>query len=146
MSLGEVASLGYRLRVHRWIVFACVGLAVTAGLIAGLVMRSDDEDIAQIEITRPPPEHPLRYGDVQAVFEERCAACHDKRKSSNAAPQRIFEMSSYPFATARPATLLSDLRKMFEHRGGLSDDDRWRGINWVDAGGLDAEGKPPRWR
>lgn len=128
----------------RWIVIACAAVAIAVGLIAGLVLRTDD-GATPVAITRPAPEQPLRYGDVQAVFERRCAACHDKRKSSNVA-QRVFEMSSYPFATGRPATLLADLRKMFEHRSGLTDDERWRGVYWVDAGGLDAAGNPPRWR
>lgn len=94
----------------------------------------------------PTPDRPLRYPDVQPIFDQHCAKCHDARKGTNAAAQAVFEMTSYPFSTRRPATLLDDLRGMFQHRGSLSADEKCRGLSWLGGGALDAEGKPPRWR
>jgi hypothetical protein len=95
----------------------------------------------------PPPATPLRYPDVQPVFEKHCASCHDVRKSKNPGAQAVFEMSNgYPFSTKRPGTLLDDLRHMFENRGSLSTDEKWRGVSWISAGALDAAGQPPIWR
>ncbi|MDQ3336832.1 MAG: hypothetical protein M4D80_16830 [Myxococcota bacterium] len=88
----------------------------------------------------------IRYPVVEPVFVRKCAACHDARKATNAAAQRVFEMSSYPFATERPKTLLHDLREMFATRGGLTDAERCAGFGWIDGGGLDATGKQPSWR
>jgi hypothetical protein len=94
----------------------------------------------------PAPEKPLRYPDVQPIFEQHCAKCHDARKGKNDAAQAVFEMTSYPFSTKRPGTLIDDLRGMFLHRGSLSADEKCRGTRWLLGGALDAEGKPPRWR
>ena len=93
-----------------------------------------------------PPATPLRYPDVQPVFVKHCAACHDARLGKNPGAQAVFEMTSYPFATKRPTTLLGGLRHMFEVRKSLSADEKWRGLSWISAGALDADGKPPRWR
>ncbi len=87
-----------------------------------------------------------RYPVVEPVFVRKCAGCHDARQSKNAAAQRVFEMTTYPFATERPATLLHDLRGMFISRGGLTDAERCDGLGWIDGGGLDANGNPPSWR
>lgn len=94
----------------------------------------------------PAPPKPLRYPDVHPIFEQHCAKCHDSRKGKNDAAQAVFEMTSYPFSTKRPKTLLGDLRGMFLHRGSLSAGEKCRGIQWLAGGALDAEGKPPRWR
>jgi hypothetical protein len=94
----------------------------------------------------PAPARPLRYPDVQPIFEQHCAKCHDARKAKNDAAQAVFEMTSYPFSTKRPGTLLDDLRGMFLHRGSLSAEEKCRGTQWLTGGALDAEGKPPRWR
>lgn len=55
-------------------------------------------------------------------------------------------MTSYPFSTRRPDTLLADLRAMIPRRGALSADEKCRGVQWLTAGALDAAGNPPRWR
>lgn len=89
---------------------------------------------------------PVLYSAVEPIFRRHCASCHDSRQSDNRAAQRVFEMTSYPFSTARPATLLADLREMFIGRGNLSRTEKCTGIAWVDGGGRDARGKPPRWR
>ncbi|HEY5927860.1 MAG TPA: hypothetical protein VIV11_39510 [Kofleriaceae bacterium] len=95
----------------------------------------------------PPPATPLRYTDVAPIFEKHCAGCHDARRGTNAAAQAVFEMSGgYPFATKRPGTLLGDLRHMFENRGSLSQNEKWRGVSWIAGGARDAEGRPPVWR
>lgn len=95
----------------------------------------------------PPPATPFRYTDVKPVFEKHCAKCHDVRRSKNPGAQAVFEMSNgYPFSTKRPSTLLGDLRHMFETRGSLDADEKWRGASWIQAGALDAEGNPPVWR
>ncbi len=94
----------------------------------------------------PTPAKPPRYPDVQPIFEQHCAKCHDARKGKNDAAQAVFEMTSYPFSTRRPGTLIEDLRGMFQHRGSLSADEKCRGLQWLTAGALDADGKPPRWR
>lgn len=89
---------------------------------------------------------PVRYDAVATVFEKHCNRCHDKAQSDNLAARRVFESSSYPFSTERPDALLGDLRKMFESRGGISDADRCLALRWIDGGGLDSSGAPPRWR
>ncbi|HWM87244.1 MAG TPA: hypothetical protein VNO33_15440 [Kofleriaceae bacterium] len=94
----------------------------------------------------PPPARAVLYPAVEPIFAEHCASCHDARKADNRAAQRVFEMSRYPFSTERPATLLADLREMFIGRGSLSRDEKCAGIAWIDGGGRDARGKPPRWR
>jgi hypothetical protein len=93
-----------------------------------------------------PPERSQRYPDVEPIFRRHCAGCHDAREGENRAAQRVFEMSRYPFATERPATLLADLREMFIGRGSLSQAEKCTAIAWVDGGGRDARGKRPRWR
>lgn len=93
----------------------------------------------------PAPARPPRYPDVQPIFERRCAKCHDARKSRNAAAQAVFEMTSYPFSTRRPATLLDNLRATVPNRG-LSTDEKCLAVQWLTAGALDADGNPPRWR
>ena len=93
-----------------------------------------------------PAKSPVLYSVVEPVFVAKCGGCHDSRKAKNAAAQRVFESSSYPFATERPATLLHDLRGMFVSRGGLSEAERCDGLAWIDGGGLDANGKQPVWR
>jgi hypothetical protein len=35
---------------------------------------------------------------------------------------------------------------MFETRGSLSADEKWRGVSWIHGGALDADGKPPVWK
>jgi hypothetical protein len=91
------------------------------------------------------PATALRYPDVAPIFE-KCAGCHDVRRGPNKA-QSVFEMSKgYPFATARPDRLLGDLRHMFETRGSLTADEKQRGVWWIDAGALDAQGARPVWR
>jgi hypothetical protein len=94
----------------------------------------------------PPPARPVLYPQVEPIFATHCAGCHDARKGDNRAAQRVFEMSRYPFSTARPRTLLGDLREMFATRGSLSPAEKCAGIAWVDGGGRDAGGRPPRWR
>jgi hypothetical protein len=94
----------------------------------------------------PTPAQPPHYPDVAPIFERHCAKCHDARQSDNAAAQAVFEMTSYPFSTKRPATLLADLRAMIPRRGALSADEKCRGLQWLTAGGLDAAGTPPHWR
>ena len=93
----------------------------------------------------PAPARPPRYPDVQPIFERRCAKCHDARQSRNDAAQAVFEMTSYPFSTKRPATLLDDLRAKVPNRG-LSPDEKCLAVQWLAAGALDADGNPPRWR
>jgi len=94
----------------------------------------------------PTPARPPRYPDVQPVFEQHCAKCHDARKARNDAAQAVFEMTSYPFSTRRPATLVGDLLAVFPKRGSLSAEEKCRGVQWLSAGALDADGSPPRWR
>jgi ABC-type sugar transport system substrate-binding protein len=117
---------------------AAIGALAAAALAAGA--QADEAPSC------PPPARALVYPDVEPIFRLRCASCHDARKSDNRAAQHVFEMSRYPFATGRPATLLADLRSMFIGRGSLSRTEKCAGIAWVDAGGRDASGKPPRWR
>ena len=88
---------------------------------------------------------PPRYPDVEPALANKCASCHDARKSVNEKAQRVFEMSSYPFATARPETLLRDLRKGVLTRN-LTEAERHDLLAWLDAGALDASGNPPIWR
>ncbi|NUO53059.1 MAG: hypothetical protein HOV80_29785 [Polyangiaceae bacterium] len=86
----------------------------------------------------------LRYAQAAApTFTKHCAKCHDKREGENAAAQKVFESSSYPFATERPAGLLEDLEHMVENRGGLSDGERCNTLAWLRGGALDDEGNPP---
>jgi hypothetical protein len=94
----------------------------------------------------PTPARPPRYPDVQPIFEQHCAKCHDARRSKNDAAQAVFVMTSYPFSTKRPGTLLDDLRAMLPKRGSLSAEEKCRGLQWLTAGALDAAGNPPRWR
>jgi hypothetical protein len=86
----------------------------------------------------------LRYTEAAApMFAKHCAKCHDKRQGENAGAQKVFESSSYPFATERPVGLLEDLEHMVENRGGLSDRERCDTLAWLRGGALDDEGKPP---
>jgi hypothetical protein len=125
-------------RARRWLV--CASILVTAGVVATGRAAADDAP----KCATPP--RPVLYSAVEPIFLRHCASCHDARTSDNRAAQRVFEMSRYPFSTARPATLLADLREMFIGRGSLSRDEKCAGIAWVDGGGRDARGKPPRWR
>lgn len=112
--------------------------------------RSGAEPAAEGGGAFPPgcaaPAQPLRYPQVAPIFEQHCAKCHDARLGRNDPAQAVFEMTSYPFATRRPGTLLADLRGMFLHRGSLSAAEKCRGVQWLSTGGLDADGRPPRWR
>ena len=83
---------------------------------------------------------------MQPIFERHCAKCHDARKAKNDAAQAVFEMTSYPFATRRPTTLLDNLRTTVPNRGMLSADEKCVAIQWLTSGALDADGNPPRWR
>ena len=94
----------------------------------------------------PAPARPPRYPDVQPIFEQHCAKCHDARKAKNDAAQAVFEMTSYPFSTKRPTTLLDNLRTGVPGRGMLSADEKCRALQWLTSGALDADGNPPRWR
>jgi hypothetical protein len=94
----------------------------------------------------PVPAKPPRYPDVQPIFEQHCAKCHDARKARNDAAQAVFEMTSYPFSTKRPGTLIDNLRTGIPGRGMLSADEKCRALQWLTAGALDAGGNPPRWR
>jgi hypothetical protein len=124
----------------RAMVRVLVVIAVAAFVVIGVLHEPAESKLP------PPPATPLRYPDVQPMFAKHCAGCHDSRKGTNAGAQAVFEMSSYPFATKRPDTLLEDLRHMFEIRKALSPDDKWRGVSWIDGGALDADGHAPRWR
>jgi hypothetical protein len=95
--------------------------------------------------TSEPQEPAPRYPDVQALFEARCAGCHDARKSTNPPAQAVFEMSrGYPFATQRPATLLEDLRRAVKTRF-ADETEKRRAVAWATAGALDANGRAPGW-
>lgn len=94
----------------------------------------------------PPAARPVLYPQVEPIFAARCAQCHDARKGENRPAQRVFEMSSYPFSTARPRTLLGDLRGMFRERGSLTSAEKCTGLAWIEGGGRDARGRLPRWR
>jgi hypothetical protein len=87
-----------------------------------------------------------RYPSVAAVFATHCGACHDKRRGDNVAAQKVFESSSYPFATERPEGLLADLREMFEQRKSVPEAERKAALAWIDGGALDHEGKAPPYR
>jgi hypothetical protein len=131
------AARGSRAR-SLWFVGAA---ALAAALVPGPATGGDG-----LPAGCPTPGRPLRYPDVQPIFEQHCAKCHDARQGKNDAPQAVFEMTTYPFSTRRPGTLLEDLRGMFLHRGSLSAEEKCRGLQWLAGGALDAEGKPPRWR
>ena len=92
------------------------------------------------------PTEPLRYRDVAPIFAKNCKSCHDKRVSDNAAAQRVFESSRYPFATERKETLLADLHEMFESRRSLSDAERCRALAWLAAGARDDRGRAPPYK
>ena len=94
----------------------------------------------------PPAAAALRYPDVHSIFAKHCASCHDSRIATNPGAQAVFEMTSYPFSTKRPATLIKDLGHMFEIRKVLSAEEKARGLSWLSTGALDASGQPPRWR
>ena len=121
-----------------------IGVAVVSFLV-GIAALPGNATTKKAPVC-PPSSAPPRYPAIEPVFKRNCAGCHDSRKSKNVPAQRVFEMTSYPFATERPATLLHDLRGMFIGRGGLSDTERCIGIGWVDGGGLDASGNLPAWR
>lgn len=116
---------------------------VTAG---ALVLLAFLYQPAESKLRPPPPPAALRYPDVHPIFVKHCASCHDSRIATNAAAQAVFEMTSYPFSTKRPTTLIGDLRHMFEVRKVLSADEKARSLSWLSTGALDADGKPPRWR
>jgi hypothetical protein len=121
-------------------------LAVLAAAGLGSRTTADAEEDAEAGPSCPPPARALRYPDVEPIFATHCAGCHDARKGKNPAAQRVFEMTTYPFSTARPRTLLADLRGMFIGRGNLSRDEKCAGLSWIAGGGRDARGRPPRWR
>ncbi len=125
-------------RARRW----RLAVGASIALVVAVAVRARADEAPRC----PPPSRPVLYPAVEPVFRVHCAGCHDARKSDNRAAQRVFEMSRYPFSTARPATLLADLREMFIGRGSLSRAEKCTGISWVDGGGRDARGKPPRWR
>jgi len=122
------------------------GAVIAALLVGAAALATRHRATADEAPACPPPARALVYPDVEPIFVQHCASCHDARKGDNRAAQRVFEMSRYPFSTARPATLLADLRSMFVGRGSLSRAEKCTGIAWVDGGGRDAGGKPPRWR
>lgn len=113
--------------------------------VASVAMRPDATAASEVPVC-PPSTRTPRYPDVQPIFAQHCASCHDARKGDNAAAQRVFEMSRYPFATRRPGTLLADLRAMFAARSKLAPREKCTGFAWIDGGALDGDGKPPRWR
>ena len=92
------------------------------------------------------PPKPLRYPEVQPIFEQHCAKCHDARNGRNDAAQAVFEMTSYPFRTKRPERLVEDLREMFRDRGSLDAAEKCKGLSWLAGGARDAHGDLPRWR
>jgi hypothetical protein len=141
-----------------------VAAAVLAPLLAGCgraaaepplgaTEASGHAEARAAEVPRHPPvaaagagaEAP-RYPSVAAVFATHCGACHDKRRGDNAAAQRVFESSSYPFATERTEGLLGDLREMFEQRKSIPEAERAAALAWIAGGGLDHEGKAPPYR
>lgn len=123
-------------------------VAVLLGAVVGL--RAGATGDADARGTAKPacelPDEPITYKHVEPIFAAKCASCHDARKSDNRPPQRVFEMSSYPFATERPNTLIADLQKMFTNRGNLTADEKCLGLAWLAGGARDAEGNAPRWR
>jgi hypothetical protein len=122
-----------------------VGLTVLAAGVAPEVATGDGGAGPGPRPACATPDRPLRYPDVQPIFAQHCAKCHDARLAKNDAAQAVFEMTSYPFSTKRPDRLLGDLQKTFPNRG-LSADEKCRAIAWLTAGALDADGHPPRWR
>ncbi len=123
----------------RWLLCASI-------LVAPAVLATGPAAADEAAPKCAPPPRPVLYSAVEPIFRRHCASCHDARKSDNRAAQRVFEMTRYPFSTARPATLLADLREMFILRDRLRPAEKCTGIAWVDGGGRDAQGKPPRWR
>jgi hypothetical protein len=118
-------------------------VAIALAIVVGAAVRAPAPvDAAPAGAPTAPP----RYPAVESLFVRGCAGCHDARKATNPAAQRVFEMTSYPFATQRPATLLHDLRKRLAVSGGLTDAERRRVLGWIDGGGLDAAGNAPKWR
>lgn len=120
------------------------GVLCLAG-VASVAMRPEATAGDEVPVC-PPLTRTMRYPDVEPTFARHCASCHDARKGDNAAAQRVFEMSRYPFATQRPKTLLAGLREMFAARSALTPREKCAGFAWLDGGALDADGKPPRWR
>jgi hypothetical protein len=112
-------------------------LVVVVAFGAGAVVLASSDAV---------PGEPLRYRDVAPIFAKHCNSCHDKRKSDNAAAQRVFESSRYPFATERPDTLLADLQMMFESRSSLSDAERSTAESWLSGGALDDRGRRPPYK
>jgi hypothetical protein len=123
-----------------------VGVAALAAALVPAPATGGGGPVPTSAAACPAPAKPPRYPDVQPIFEQHCAKCHDSRKARNDAAQAVFEMTSYPFSTRRPGSLLEDLRGMFLNRGSLSAEEKCRGLQWLTAGALDADGKPPRWR
>jgi hypothetical protein len=119
------------------------GMRWVALVIGGALVGS--QAAPQVEQASAPAAA-ITYTQVAPIFAAKCASCHDSRQSDNKKAQRVYEMSSYPFATARPNTLLADLKKTFATRGSLTADEKQLGQDWIAGGALDAEGKPPRWR
>lgn len=124
-----------------------VGIAVVAtGVVVAAGLAPESSIVAAAPPACATPPRPLRYPDVKPVFERHCAKCHNARKGRNDAAQAVFEMTSYPFSTKRPDTLLVDLRGMFLDRGSLSAAEKCLGLEWLAGGARDADGQPPRWR
>jgi hypothetical protein len=119
---------------------------IGVALIAAVALAPGRAPVAAAPPACALPAQPLRYPDIAPMLERECAKCHDVRRAKNDAAQAVFEMSSYPFATKRPATLLDDLRAMLPKRGAFTADEKCRGLAWLTTGALDADGKPPRWR
>jgi hypothetical protein len=128
---------------------ARVANALLALLLAGCGRAAAEPPVKSTEASGHAGQSALgapRYPSVAAVFATHCGACHDKRKGDNAAAQRVFESSSYPFATERPEGLIADLREMFEQRKSVPEADRNAALAWIDGGALDHEGKAPPYR
>ncbi len=145
-------AAGVRLEGMRSWVRAALATVALAGAVVALQAKPAPRAAAKTAkskaacVAPTDGDAPITYTNVEPIFAAKCATCHDARKSDNAAPQRVFEMSSYPFSTARPTTLVADLRHMFEVRGSLTADEKCLGLAWIAGGARDAEGNLPRWR
>ena len=128
---------------------AAIRIALTSVACAALValVTSETHLAARPSAPSQPAAKPApRYASVQPILARHCGSCHDARIGSNPRAQAVFEMTSYPFATQRPASLLADLRAMVPRRGALSAADKALLLAWLDGGALDDAGKPPIWR
>lgn len=139
----------------RWIGIAVIGgaVALASALLALRAVeveakgKAKDKDKEKVACAAAAAPEAVTYAQVEPIFTAKCASCHDARKSDNAPPQKVFEMSrGYPFSTTRPETLIADLKHMFEVRGNLTADEKCLGTAWLAGGARDAEGNLPRWR